>query len=129
MTPTELLPRVRAAVNRRRLLDTAVGLVEVPSPTGDAGAAADRLAEILHSDGFAVERPTAGWPKAPAVVGRFDSGRPGRTLQFNGHLDTVHLPFAPPKVEGGNLTGSGASDMKGGIAAMVEALRAVRDTN
>ena len=25
---------------------------------------------------------------------------PGRTLQFNGHLDTVHLPFVPPAVVG-----------------------------
>jgi acetylornithine deacetylase/succinyl-diaminopimelate desuccinylase-like protein len=129
MKSTEMLSRVRATVKRERLLDTAVRLVEVPSPTGSAGAAADRLAEILSADGFRVERPAAGHPTAPAVVVRFDSGRPGRTLQFNGHLDTVHLTFAPPKVVGPNLTGSGACDMKGGIAAMVEALRAVRDSN
>ena len=58
---------------------------------------------------------------------RLDSGRPGPTLQFNGHLDTVHLPFVPPSVENGLLKGSGASDMKGGIAAAVEAVRALRD--
>jgi acetylornithine deacetylase/succinyl-diaminopimelate desuccinylase-like protein len=49
-------------------------------------------------------------------------------LQFNGHLDTVHLPFVPPRVSDGILYGSGASDMKGGIAAMVEAARALGDT-
>ena len=54
------------------------------------------------------------------------SGRPGRTLQFDGHLDTVHLPFVPPEVKDGRLTGSGASDMKGGLAAAVEAVRAAR---
>jgi succinyl-diaminopimelate desuccinylase len=119
--------RVMTAVRRDRLLDTAIRLVEVPSRTGEAGAAADRLAEILADDGFNVERPVAGHPAAPAVVVRIDSGKPGKTLQFDGHLDTVHLPFVPPKVVGSRLTGSGASDMKGGIAAMVEALRAVRD--
>src|SRR5262249_22054945 len=59
---------------------------------------------------------------------RFDSGRPGRVLQFDGHLDTVHLPFVPPRVEDGRITGSGSADMKGGIAAAVEALRVLRDT-
>jgi acetylornithine deacetylase/succinyl-diaminopimelate desuccinylase-like protein len=120
--------RLASAVDRRRLLDTAVRLVAVPSRTGEAGAAADCLADILAADGFAVERPTAGHPAAPAVVVRLDSGRPGRTLQFNGHLDTVHLPFVPPAVEGDRLTGSGASDMKGGTAAAVEAVRVLRDT-
>lgn len=121
------LHKVRAAVQRERLLDTAQRLIEVRSITGDAGAVSDRLAEILTRDGFKVERVAAGHPAAPAVVVRLNSGKPGRVLQFNGHLDTVHLPFVPPKVVGSRLTGSGASDMKGGIAAMIEALRAVRD--
>jgi acetylornithine deacetylase/succinyl-diaminopimelate desuccinylase-like protein len=123
-----LVERLRPAVNRRRLVDTAVRLVAEPSPTGDAGAAADRLAEILAADGFTVERPAAGYAKAPAVVVRFGGPHPGPTLQFDGHLDTVHLPFVPPKVEGDHLTGSGACDMKSGIAAAVEALRVLRDS-
>ncbi len=122
-----LVDRIRETVNRERLLETAVRLIEVKSWTGDAGEAADRLTEILRADGFEVSRPAGGHLAAPAVVARFDSGRPGPCVQFNGHLDTVHLPFVPPKVVDGNLTGSGSCDMKGGIAAMIEALRAVRD--
>ena len=123
-----LIERLKRHVNRDRLVETARRLIEVPSPTGDAGAVSDRLAELLAAEGFAVERIAAGHPTAPAVSVRFDSGRPGRTLQFDGHLDTVHLPFAPPAVEDGRLTGSGASDMKAGIAAAVEALRVLRDS-
>ncbi len=129
MSSTEVSEKLRKAVNRQRLLDTAERLVAVPSPTGTAGKAADCLAALLASEGFTVERPVAGHPAAPAVVVRFDSGRPGRTLQFDGHLDTVHLPFVPPKVIDGQLTGSGASDMKAGLAAAVEALFVLRDTN
>src|SRR6185437_8904544 len=119
---------LRQAVNRQRLLDTARQLVAVPSRTGEGGAVADCLARLLQADGFTVERPAGNHPTAPAVVVRFDSGKPGRTLQYNGHLDTVHLPFVPPAIQDGNLTGSGSCDMKGGTAAAVEALRVLRDT-
>ncbi len=128
MTPS-LTQTIIDSVNPQRLLDTAIALVEVPSPTLSGGPVADRLAEILAADGFQVERPVADWPSAPAVAVRFAPGRPGRTLQFDGHLDTVHLPFVPPRVADGILYGSGASDMKGGIAACVEALRVLRDTD
>jgi acetylornithine deacetylase/succinyl-diaminopimelate desuccinylase-like protein len=127
--PTAFGGRLARAVNRQRLLDTAVRLVSVPSRTGEGGAVADALARLLRADGFAVERPAAGHPAAPAVVVRLDSGKPGKTLQFDGHLDTVHLPFVPPAVADGRLTGSGASDMKAGVAAAVEAVRVLRDTD
>jgi acetylornithine deacetylase/succinyl-diaminopimelate desuccinylase-like protein len=123
-----LIERLKPHVNRTRLVETARRLIEIPSPTGDAGAVSDRLAELLAAEGFAVDRIAAGHPTAPAVSLRFDSGRTGRMLQFDGHLDTVHLPFVPPAVDDGRLTGSGASDMKSGIAATVEALRILRDS-
>ncbi len=122
------MARLGGAVRRERLLDTATQMVSVPSPTGRAGGALDRLGDLLSSDGFIVERVAAGHEAAPAVVVRLHGGRPGPTLQFNGHLDTVHLPFVPPAVRDGKLTGSGSCDMKGGTACAVEALRVLRDT-
>lgn len=118
-----LLDQVARTVDRQRLIDTAVALVEVPSPTRSAGPAADRLAEILTVDGFSVQRHDADWPQAPIVMAALDSGSPGPTLQFDGHLDTVHLPYVPPRVENDTLYGSSSADMKGGIAAALEALR------
>jgi acetylornithine deacetylase/succinyl-diaminopimelate desuccinylase-like protein len=129
MVPSpHVLERLRQAVNRRRLTETAVQLISVPSRTGEGGAVAQRLAELLSAEGFSVERPAAGHPAAPAVVVRYSARDPGRTLQFNGHLDTVHLPFVPPGVQDGRITGSGSSDMKAGVAAAVEALRVLRET-
>lgn len=129
MLNTETVATITTAVNQERLLATATALIDIPSPTCSAGACANKLAEILTTDGFTVERVVADWPEAPAVVVRFDTGKPGRTLQFDGHLDTVHLPFIPARLEDGILYGSGASDMKGGIAAFVEALRVLRETD
>ena len=122
------IERLRNSLDPDRLVETAVRLIEVPSPTRSAAAVADRLAEMLTSEGFPVERPDAGWPDAPAVVARLGAALSGRALQFNGHLDTVHLPFVPPRVENGFLRGSGAADMKGGIAAAFEAMRILRET-
>ena len=124
----EVVRKLADAIQGDRLIETAIRLIEVPSPTRSAADVSDRLDEILRGDGFSVERPEAGWPDAPAVVSKFASGMPGRTLQYNGHLDTVHLPFVPPRIEDGMLYGSGCSDMKGGIAACVEAMRALRET-
>jgi acetylornithine deacetylase/succinyl-diaminopimelate desuccinylase-like protein len=124
---TPIIERIRTLVRRERLLDTATRLVAVPSPTGDAGAVCDTLADLLRDDGFAVQREAGGHPKAPAALARLDSGKPGKCLQFNGHLDVVHLPYVPPRIEGNLLRGSGSCDMKGGTAAAIEALRALRD--
>ena len=127
MAATASVESIRSKVHRDRLLDTAMRLVAVPSPTGNAGAVLDTLAGLLRDDGFNVRREVASHPSAPAVIVRFDSGRPGKCLQFNGHLDVVHLPFVPPRIEDHLLRGSGACDMKGGLAAAIEALRALRD--
>jgi acetylornithine deacetylase/succinyl-diaminopimelate desuccinylase-like protein len=123
----EAIRRAVEAVREDRLLGMATALIAAPSPTGVAGSALDRLAELLTGEGFAIDRPAAGHPAAPAVVARLESGRPGPCLQFDGHLDTVHLPFVPPAREGNRLHGSGSCDMKGGLAAAVEAMLALRD--
>jgi acetylornithine deacetylase/succinyl-diaminopimelate desuccinylase-like protein len=125
----ELPTSVFNAIQPQRLLDTATKLVAVPSRTGEAKGVLDCLAGILTADGFTVERPEGDYPQAPAVAVRWWGKKPGKTLQFNGHLDTVHLPFVPPRVEGERLLGSGSSDMKAGTAAAVEALRALRDAD
>ncbi|MDA0833953.1 MAG: M20/M25/M40 family metallo-hydrolase [Planctomycetota bacterium] len=132
MSPTKIdastVKTIKQAISAQRIVDTATKLIGIPSPTQSAADVADAMAEMLAAEGFDVERPVAGWEPAPAVVCRFNSGQPGPILQFNGHLDTVHLPFVPPRVENGMLYGSGSSDMKGGIAAMIEAMRALRET-
>ncbi len=114
-------------VRRDRLLAAAIRLIAAPSPTGDAAAAAGELASLLDEAACAAERVAATHPSAPAVVAWLDSGKPGPVLQFNGHLDVVHLPFVPPRVEGNLLRGSGAADMKAGVAAALEAFLAINE--
>jgi succinyl-diaminopimelate desuccinylase len=65
------------------------------------------------------------------VVGRHETGRPGPTIHFNGHLDVVEVgqgwtvdPFAG-EVRDGRIHGRGTCDMKGGLAAAVVAVEAL----
>ena len=88
------------------------------------GPVARVLADVLRAWGMRVEIYDA-LPGRPNVIAR--AGRPGaRALMFNGHLDVVgtegmtHAPFVP-EVRGSRLYGRGATDMKGGIAAMAAA--------
>ena len=57
-------------------------------------------------------------------------GPGSRTLYFHGHYDVVpaasEAQFSP-RVQGANLFGRGSSDMKGGLAAMIYAVHALKE--
>jgi succinyl-diaminopimelate desuccinylase len=67
----------------------------------------------------------AGLPMLTATVGP----PAGRTIVFHGHLDVVpgRIEQFTPRLEDDRLIGRGAYDMKGGLAAMMCALRDVSD--
>ena len=121
----EVVRKLADAIQADRLLETAIRLIEVPSPTRSAADVSDRLDEILSGDGFSVERPEAGWPDAPAVSKFEGEARQDPAIQRSPRHSAW---FVPPRIENGKLYGSGCSDMKGGIAACVEAMRALRET-
>jgi succinyl-diaminopimelate desuccinylase len=69
-----------------------------------------------------------GYPRF-ILLARLESGEEGPTLHFNGHYDVVPPgqgwtldPFTPV-VRDGKVYGRGATDMKGGIASVVAAVR------
>ena len=138
---------VDAAAIRRDLED----LVRMPSVTGREDAIAANLADRLEALGMTVEifhpdpaaiRDDPAWPgeevsRATLVVVLGRVGRPGgRRLVLSGHTDVVPPgdpdtwatdPWAA-EVRDGRLYGRGACDMKGGVAAILGALRTLRDT-
>lgn len=101
----------------------------VPGSRGEAEIAR-RLAQELAAIGLEVE-VTEIQPGRPNVVGVLNGRGPGRTLMFCGHTDTVGVtgmarPFSP-ELRDGRLYGRGSQDMKGGVAAMVAAVRLIVD--
>jgi acetylornithine deacetylase len=137
-----------AEIDRDQLIDDLQTLVRMPSITGSEEVVADWAAGALLELGLRVEivrhdlsaiRADPSWPgeemprtSLPVVVGRVGIGG-GRRLILSGHLDVVpagdlatwtHDPWAADVLDG-RLYGRGACDMKGGVAAILAAVRSL----
>jgi acetylornithine deacetylase len=140
--------RAAAAVQRADLISELQSIVRIPSVTGSEEVVAADLGARLAATGMRVEtlspdpaaiRADPAWPgeetvrtSLPLVVGRL--GRPGgKRLVLSGHVDVV--PPGDPatwtgdpwsgEIRDGRLYGRGACDMKGGVAAILGAVRAL----
>lgn len=115
--------RARAA----EMTELLAELTRIESPSTDAEAVARlarRVAQELEPLGLPAELlPVEG--AGPILR----ASRGGRPVMLLGHLDTVWetgtLAKRPVRIEGGRLFGPGAYDMKGGIVALVHAVKAL----
>src|SRR5437660_283204 len=129
--------RISVEVNADRLVQLAVDLVSVPSPTGDERAIGERVRGELEAIGLQVQ-----WQEVEHgrlnVVGLWEGGGGGKSLMFNGHMDTSYsgreswlagIPGFQPQgfVRDGRIYGLGISNMKGALACYIEAVRALAD--
>jgi acetylornithine deacetylase len=139
---------VADAVDAAHIARDLVELLRIPSITGSEAAAAADAARRLVAAGvdadtvtpdLASVRADPDWPgeetqrtTLPVVIGRV-GGAGSRRIVLSGHLDVVPPgerstwtvdPWAGEQREG-LIFGRGACDMKGGIAAILGAVRAV----
>lgn len=136
---TETLNRALEMLDAGALVTTARDLVRIPSvydparPDGYETAAADYVCSLLESWGIPYSRRDVA-PGRPNVVADLVGPRPGATLVLEGHTDVVTAgdpgawsfdPFSG-EVRAGRLYGRGSVDMKGGLAAMLHAARAIQ---
>jgi acetylornithine deacetylase len=137
-------------IDRERLVDDLQTLIRIASITGSEEIVADWSAGALQELGLTVEivRPDLpalsadpAWPgmempraTMPVVVGRAGPGG-GRRLILSGHLDVVPPgdratwttdPWAA-EIRDDRVYGRGACDMKGGVAAILAAVRSLGD--
>ena len=101
----------------------------VPGAPGEADIAR-AIADTMRRAGLDVELQDVS-PGRPNVIGILEGRRPGPSLMFCGHTDTVGVvgmdePFRPIEKDG-RLYGRGAQDMKAGVAAMIDAARSIAE--
>ena len=108
-----------------------------PNPPGDTRAAADHIRQFLtgHGVDYRVIAPNETMPN---IIATFDTGKPGRHLALNGHIDVFPVgdgagwtqdPWGGELVDG-RIYGRGACDMKCGTTAALFTflyLRELRD--
>jgi acetylornithine deacetylase len=125
------------AIDRNYLRHTLIDLVRLNSinPSLTPGGAGEReiagyLLSAMQQLGLSVTQHEPA-PDRISTVGMLRGSGGGKSLMLNGHIDTVGVeqmldPFSA-EVRDGKLYGRGAYDMKGSIAAMLAAAKALRD--
>ena len=116
-----------------QLLKDLIGVDSV-NPSLVVGAAGEahiaRMLTVAMQGGIGLRvREQIVAPGRPNIVAELAGAAPGRSLMFCGHIDTVGVagmtaPFSGEERDG-RIYGRGSQDMKGGIAAMIDAARVI----
>lgn len=125
-------------IDRDRLVDTASRMIDVHSFTGDEQRMAELMVSLYEPLGLHVQWQQVEDTRANALGFWRGEGGGGKSLMFNGHMDTSYsgrepwlndVPGFQPKAfeKKGRLYGLGISNMKGALACYVEAVRALQD--
>jgi len=135
--PTE--KDVLARIDPQEVVDLALALGNIDSPTGAEGPAGQFVHDWLEKNGFAPKK-YALIPERFNVAATLPGTGGGYSLCFNAHLDTTLRPDAvwsarDPKdplyhsawVEGDSIYGDGVVNDKGPMAAYLVAAKAIRD--
>lgn len=126
----DLLQDIIENVDKAYCIRLLQEMVSIPSVTGDEEELAEFLSRELVKIGFkTVFQEVEGNRKN--IYGIYKFNREGPILTFNGHMDTIPPcegwktdPFKP-QIKDRKLYGLGSCDMKGGIAAILTALKAL----
>ena len=92
---------------------TLLDLCRIDSPIGEERALCDAVQERLSG------LPAPARRYGDSLVVPVTRGTGGPRVALVGHLDTVRTENGPARIEGDRCFGSGASDMKSGLAVMI----------
>lgn len=125
--------------NKQRVINELVELVQIDSLSSKEGAVAKVLACKLKQLGFDVHIDDAGVEcggETGNIIATLKGNRPGKAVLFSAHMDTVSpgegIKPVVDKINGiikSDETTVLGSDDKGGIVAILEAMRMIQENN
>ncbi len=134
-TNSDLVVRAIEHIDRDRLVKLVMDLVDIPSPTGEEEDVARAVYSELQEAGFDTTLQPIGDDRYNAV-GRLQGQGGGKSLMFNGHLDTS---FGPEQAHRGIgyeckatlvddewIYGMGSFNMKSAMGTYITAAEAIQ---
>lgn len=102
--------------------ETLLWLCSIASPIGEERTLCDAVQQRLGR--LPLGAPVRRY--GDSLVVPLTRGTGGPKIALAGHLDTVRTENGPARIEGGRCFGAGSSDMKSGLALMIELAEAGR---
>lgn len=139
--PGETLPPIFDFVDRDRLVSDLSEMVEIPSVNPFDNGARPGYRELEMAEFYLDRMSGLGMtvgsrevaPGRPNVWGILKGKGDGSSLMLSGHLDTVGIEnyddALRAKIADGRVYGRGSCDMKAGLAAYLEVVRLLRETD
>jgi acetylornithine deacetylase len=131
----ELAERILAEVKEDEIVAMGCDVVNIPSATGEELRMAEYMRAALEPMGLAVTWQMVEEGR-PNVIARWQGAGRGRTLMFNGHMDTSNTGREPfltgigykphAVVKDGFIYGLGIYNMKGALVCYTQAVKALQ---
>ncbi len=122
---------IKSKIKEEEITNLAQELIKIPSDeTAGEKEVCEYLKNVLKSLGMKVWLQEV-LPNRPNIIAEVVGDKVGKSLMFNGHIDTVPIgniekwsvdPYSAI-IKNGKLFGRGATDMKGSIASMIIAIK------
>jgi acetylornithine deacetylase len=135
MPRSALAEAILAHVNEEQIVSMSCDLINIPSPTGEEAEMGRYMRRAMEEMGLAVSWQEVEEGRAN-VVGLLEGRGGGKSLMFNGHMDTSYtgreshltgIGFKPRAVvKDGIIYGLGIYNMKGALVCYVQAVKALQ---
>ena len=135
MLDPKLSERILSQIDQDGIIRMSKDVISIPSPTGEELEMGRYMQSAFQEMGLSVS-----WQEVeegrPNVLGLLEGQGEGKSLMFNGHMDTSYsgrephlkgIGFKPhPVIEDGVIYGLGIYNMKGALVCYTHALKAVQ---